>query len=331
MMTRCAACGTAFRITTDQLLARQGTVRCGNCQAIFNALDRLVPDPATQEAEGATGGADSGLHDVAARAAFDLFNAAPSPAGSAPTDEPAVIEAAQEAVADELAGVDFSSAAAGFQSGTALLPSEATDIRAGADAAAASSPTPEPFGEAPVAAMGVRATAVEGTVSPLFGPGEPNRGFPWWSTAGVLITLAALAAQGAWFYRNQLAALYPQAKPLLEAVCAELRCHIETPVDPQAISIESSDLQADPANRAVLILSAVVRNRAPFAQKLPLLELSLTDAQDAPIARRVLKAPEYAPAPAPESIGPGSELQLRVFIDASAVKANGYRLYAFFP
>ncbi len=43
MLTRCPACGTSFRITTDQLVSRQGKVRCGNCQQVFSALGSRVP------------------------------------------------------------------------------------------------------------------------------------------------------------------------------------------------------------------------------------------------------------------------------------------------
>ncbi|MDR1854257.1 MAG: DUF3426 domain-containing protein [Azoarcus sp.] len=42
MLTRCPSCQTVFRLTSDQLLARQGRVRCGNCLFAFNALDHLA-------------------------------------------------------------------------------------------------------------------------------------------------------------------------------------------------------------------------------------------------------------------------------------------------
>jgi predicted Zn finger-like uncharacterized protein len=42
MMTRCPQCGTTFRITTDQLVSRQGKVRCGQCSHVFVALQSLV-------------------------------------------------------------------------------------------------------------------------------------------------------------------------------------------------------------------------------------------------------------------------------------------------
>ena len=42
MLTRCAACDTTFRITTSQLVSRQGKVRCGSCGEVFSALHHLV-------------------------------------------------------------------------------------------------------------------------------------------------------------------------------------------------------------------------------------------------------------------------------------------------
>ena len=81
----------------------------------------------------------------------------------------------------------------------------------------------------------------------------PRRGFAWISMLGALLAGVALAAQATWFYRDKIAATYPDAKPYLDTACAELGCRIKAPVDPQAISIESSDLQADQANRAVQI------------------------------------------------------------------------------
>jgi len=42
MLTRCPKCETTFRVTPEQLKARQGKVRCGECQEVFNALDTLI-------------------------------------------------------------------------------------------------------------------------------------------------------------------------------------------------------------------------------------------------------------------------------------------------
>src|SRR5437870_3853507 len=44
MRTLCPACGTAFRVTPEQLKARLGTVRCGQCRSQFNALEALADE-----------------------------------------------------------------------------------------------------------------------------------------------------------------------------------------------------------------------------------------------------------------------------------------------
>ena len=42
LMTRCPACDTAFRVTPDQLQAREGKVRCGRCATVFDASRALA-------------------------------------------------------------------------------------------------------------------------------------------------------------------------------------------------------------------------------------------------------------------------------------------------
>lgn len=45
MLTCCPSCATHFRVTPAQLKARAGTVRCGQCNFVFNALETLADDP----------------------------------------------------------------------------------------------------------------------------------------------------------------------------------------------------------------------------------------------------------------------------------------------
>ena len=65
------------------------------------------------------------------------------------------------------------------------------------------------------------------------------------------------------------------------------------PRRPELMSIESSDLQADGRREGVIVLNAVLRNQAPFAQEYPALELTLTDERDEAVARRVLLPRDY--------------------------------------
>lgn len=42
MITRCPKCGTAFRVTTNQLQSAKGSVRCGSCLNVFKAQEHVV-------------------------------------------------------------------------------------------------------------------------------------------------------------------------------------------------------------------------------------------------------------------------------------------------
>ncbi|MBP7488471.1 MAG: zinc-ribbon domain-containing protein, partial [Azospira sp.] len=46
ILTRCPQpeCQTTFRVTPEQLKARGGKVRCGQCQHVFNALEHLLDE-----------------------------------------------------------------------------------------------------------------------------------------------------------------------------------------------------------------------------------------------------------------------------------------------
>jgi predicted Zn finger-like uncharacterized protein len=152
----------------------------------------------------------------------------------------------------------------------------------------------------------------------------------------VLSAVFALAAQAAFRYRTEIAAFTPGAGAPLAAACRLLRCQIPLPRRAELMSIESSDLQAEPRRDGVIVLNAVLRNRATFAQAYPALELTLTDEADRPVVRRVLAPREYldpargAPGVA-QGIPAGAEVSLRIYLDAGRRRATGYRLYLFYP
>jgi predicted Zn finger-like uncharacterized protein len=165
-------------------------------------------------------------------------------------------------------------------------------------------------------------------------PPPPPRRFGW--ALGALLLLAALLAQGVFQFRTEVAALLPEARPYLANACAKLGCEIRLPRRPKQMAIESSDLQAESRGDSnFIVLNAVLRNQAPFAQEFPSLELTLTDERDEAVARRVLAPADYLGAAAAEvlarGIGPGADAVLRVYIDTSGLRAIGYRMYLFFP
>jgi predicted Zn finger-like uncharacterized protein len=162
---------------------------------------------------------------------------------------------------------------------------------------------------------------------------EPRSRLLWGGLA--FLAAAVLATQVVYRYRTEIAALAPGTRPGLAAACQIARCMIPLPRRPELMSIDSSDLQADARFDSMIVLNAVLRNRAPFVQEFPALELTLTDERDRPVVRKVLLPVQYLDATRlaarSQGIAPGTEMALRVNFDAGRVKAIGYRLYLFFP
>ena len=171
----------------------------------------------------------------------------------------------------------------------------------------------------------------ERDVSFDFGPqSRPRPSRLWWSASVFL--LLALALQAGYRYRGEVAVLLPEAKPLVQRICAQLGCEVPLPRRAELLSIESSDLQADSSHPSVMVLTATLRNRAAFIQAFPALELTLTGTEGQTVARRVLTSKDYAPQSTRSDPGfaAGSELQIRVYLEAAALKPTGYRLYLFY-
>lgn len=155
-----------------------------------------------------------------------------------------------------------------------------------------------------------------------------------WSLAALVMALA-LAGQLAYAYRGELALLVPESRPWIESACKRLGCAIPLPQHVELVSIEASELAAERGVPGMLTLSAALRNRASFAQAFPHLELTLTDAADQPVARRVLAPREYLDAAAAlrtdaGTFAAGAEQPVKLHIDAAGLNASGYRIFLFY-
>ena len=150
--------------------------------------------------------------------------------------------------------------------------------------------------------------------------------WPWMLAS--LALLLVLIGQAAYFFRADLAAQFPAMKPSLVEYCKLLKCSLPLPQHADLISIESSALQADPANETQITLNALLRNRAHYAQAFPNLELTLNDVQDTPLARRVFKPSDYLQPGEIEATGlqPDHELNIALHLNTTNIKPSGYRL-----
>lgn len=154
---------------------------------------------------------------------------------------------------------------------------------------------------------------------------------------GVFVALSLallLAGQAVHAYRTQIAAHYPASRPLLERLCRIAHCEVGLPKAADQLVIESSDLQAVDATKPNLIqLAASVRNKAAIDVAFPAIEVTLTDAQDRPLARRVLLPEQYLAGGKPVGAGlrAGEDFSVRLTLDTTELRPVGYRLYLFYP
>lgn len=329
--TRCPACSTVFRVTSDQLRAKAGKVRCGYCQTVFNAFDGLVGEtaapveplaggevpesPPTRQLEEFSGIRDG--EQVLAPAADFAASASPADTESASSDS--VTRELDEIAAElGLTATDVAPPRIRVSSAESTEASVLAARQAGLVAARELSETP------------AYDRWAAGTLAGAAGSGfasAPARRTTWPLVLAALLLLGVLLAQLAYYFRSELV----RALPVTADIFAALNVPVPLPQHSDLVSIESSDLQVDNAH-GLFILNATLRNRAAYAQAWPTLELTLTDAGDAPVARRVLTAADYlAPGSDLSAFPANTEIPVRMWIDAKRLGASGYRLYLFYP
>ncbi|MBS0507292.1 MAG: zinc-ribbon and DUF3426 domain-containing protein [Proteobacteria bacterium] len=156
---------------------------------------------------------------------------------------------------------------------------------------------------------------------------------PWVRAAQVLLCLVcvlALALQVLVQERDVIAARHPAAHRLLEQLCQALGCTVQAPRRIDAVVIDSSSFVKARHDDAGYELHMGVKNGAAFAVAMPALELTLTDAQDQVLLRRVLQPDELG---APAELAPGATWSTSVPVQVlqDAARVAGYRLLAFYP
>lgn len=205
----------------------------------------------------------------------------------------------------------------------------------------ATEPSAEPVAATPPAPVqppsASEAEDVDGDATPEPGFVRAARRQAFWHSAGVrfvllllcLAAVAALAAQMAVHQRNALAAAQPQLRPWLEQACAWLGCAIGPDRRIAAVAIDSSGfVKAGRGDSYQLTLA--IKNLSGAAVAMPAVELTLTDAQDQAVLRRVLLPAELG---APVELAAHGEWsgQTMVVLAGPALRLSGYRVLAFYP
>lgn len=312
LVTCCPDCATTFRVSPAQLSARGGRVRCGKCATIFDGVASLL----TEEAIAALPEEPSPQMGL-----FDARGAAIAPHELAAVS-PAQIESPSEHSVD-------------LQPVAPVPPYETTSYEATAYETTTSETTPAPVSlqpETPTESEPVQAPVQPTPAFLEVAPPRTTYSLVWALLAFLGLTL--LAGQALVHFRSEISVLLPPARAHLEAACDMLGCEVRLPRRADLMSIESSDLQADTQRKGVIILNALLRNRAPFAQEYPDLELTLTDQSDRALIRRVLKPGEYLQhrrVATAQGVAGGAEEAVRVYLETGSILATGYQLFLFYP
>jgi len=346
MVTTCPACHTRFRVTPEQMEAHGGDVRCGRCAKVFNAHVYMEHELEELQHEGQSKLPFEVLDHQAAVPAEESRQP-PAALKEFPAAELAALSIEEEIelpplAADELSHESLTVAenfVPEWGEGPLSDPTAAVEPllpepdELPAEELAAVEPVPaEPATLAPRSVpepVPIRPVAQDTFVGIEEEPKKRRLFWPW--LIGSLLLLASLCVQGLYFFRSDLAARHPEFKPLLQQFCGVLQCSIRLPANPDLLSIETSNLEADPQQASQVTLNAILRNRANLAQEYPQLELTLTDIQDRMIARRIFTPEEYAKgADLGRGMVPNEEVTVKLYLDLGDLKAAGYRVFLFY-
>ncbi|MFC3530653.1 DUF3426 domain-containing protein [Vogesella facilis] len=167
-------------------------------------------------------------------------------------------------------------------------------------------------------------------------PADNVQRTPWWRTLLLallaMLLLLLLLGQILFINRTRASAEMPELRPAFEAVCSVLGCSVPLPSDRQLIRTEWSELSFIPDHDRLIQLNATLKNLAPYPQAFPLMEVTLKNASDQVMMRKVLLPQDYLKAQDFQlgQFNANSELKLQLRMEVSGGKAQGYSLDFFY-
>lgn len=142
--------------------------------------------------------------------------------------------------------------------------------------------------------------------------------------------LGVLGVQAVVQHRDEIAARAPALRPLLEQACQQLGCKVSARRHIESVVIDSSSFNKTRGD--AYQLSLTLKNTAATVLATPSIELTLTDAQDQAILRRVLQPADLGVAPELPAQGDANvSLPIGVAGEVGSARIAGYRLLAFYP
>ncbi len=341
LATRCNSCGTVFRVVQDQLKVSEGWVRCGRCDAVFNALE--------------------GLFDLGREPPLATDGRAEAVSGNEGFAAPTVREPAEDRERDEDEDEDDDKGplTAPLELGEPLDPIDAHLFRKrGAEVDRASVVQvnerdrlefsdarfdSDLFAEGPSA---IDPTLIDSpTTSSADLPLESTTQQPdflrraerrarWRSRPARLALMAlcaaaalGLALQVVHHARDTVAVRWPATQPVLVAWCKAVGCSIDAPRNIDDVSVEHTDLTRA-AGVDAFILSVTLRSHSAAVLALPSIDLTLTDGNGRLVARRALAPRDFG---ASALLQPGGETALQLMLGAGGARIAGYTVEIFYP
>ena len=352
LATRCTSCGTVFRVVQDQLKVSEGWVRCGRCDAVFNALEGLFDlgrdTPPEWTGEAPVLAEDRPGKDPLAEVDLDVeFDAVwpPAPATpvttAAPSEEkghsssfPSTAPAAfQDLLADPIDAHLFRKRGpvsdAKVDERDRL---EFSDARFDSDLFAENSGGDDTVAET--------STSGDGDLPLESAHGQPDflrraERKARWRSAPARLALGAASALGILMlllqaghqFRDTVAARWPGTRPVLAGWCRLAECTIEAPRRIDEVMVDSTAL-----TRAIgldaFVLSVTLKSRSALPLAMPSIDLRLTDGNGRLVARRALAPRDFGAA---NIIQPGSEAALQLMLNAGSARVSGYTVEVFYP
>ncbi|WP_374432672.1 DUF3426 domain-containing protein [Inhella sp.] len=343
--TRCPSCATVFRVAEDQLRVSEGFVRCGRCDAVFDARAHLF-DLETGAAIRPTAPVPS---PVPAPAPPEPAPFEPTPESSGfastfastetPHGEPDAADLPQEDSAPGWSADRFGRTEPGFEdaprelAATTAVPSDLTAMQRNAEPGAELDP------EADAQQAAERMRRLLGTTAPGTAPAEATptpfaslerpprprtglRTLGWLATA---VLVLALPLQWAWIERDALRAQWPLIETLWQRACGG--CEPVTLTRLDGLVVASSSLQPTPQGQAYQ-LRLRIENRASHALRLPWVDLQLADGDGRRLLRRSLSPAELGQNT--QRIEPGASLDLHATFRLDG-RLAGYEVGLFHP
>ncbi|TAG32598.1 MAG: DUF3426 domain-containing protein, partial [Polaromonas sp.] len=161
----------------------------------------------------------------------------------------------------------------------------------------------------------------------------------------VLMLATALLVQFSVQQRDRLTAMEPRLKTWLQLLCEPLRCEIAPFRHIEAVVIDSSSFNK--INNDFYRLSFVLKNTAMIPVAMPSLEVTLTDAQEQALTRRVVTPAEFGVTASGDLLRAGADFSGVIVMQvlgsdakgaagvdvlvAAPLRVAGYRVLAFYP